>query len=437
MIHKARDRGRWLWAGMAMLSGVAAAGGPTPEPECGWTLTAFEQTLELSDFAAFDEGNGRRLYASVAFGNADDSPHLLRWDGSEWTPVGTDFPLLGRGTALSLAAFEENGNRVLYVGGTWAPFNAVPPWHAIARWDGSAWSVVDQTVVGGDATDMVEFDDGAGSALYVGGGLTLNSKLSFTPLVKWDGHLWSDAAPNMSGWIYAVAVFDDGSGPTLYASGGLTVDGQSVSLARLQGGVWQAIPGGPSTGSSLAVHDDGSGPALYAGGDSGGVHRWDGASWSTPGASDAWIYVGGMTSYSDAGVSRLYVVGASATSPTGGQYWDGVSWSPFGDVFTRYTSAITTFDDGSGQAVFANPFAFSIQSLTNADGISRWVNWASRCPNALRADYQPDCQLNFFDIHGFLDRFLAQDPTADFNVDGLFNFVDVSDFVDVFVAGCP
>jgi hypothetical protein len=40
MIHKARHRGRWLWAGVAMLSGVAAAGGPMPEPDCGWTLTA-------------------------------------------------------------------------------------------------------------------------------------------------------------------------------------------------------------------------------------------------------------------------------------------------------------------------------------------------------------------------------------------------------------
>jgi hypothetical protein len=40
MIHKARDRGRWLWTGVAMLSGVAVAGGPTPEPDCGWTLTA-------------------------------------------------------------------------------------------------------------------------------------------------------------------------------------------------------------------------------------------------------------------------------------------------------------------------------------------------------------------------------------------------------------
>lgn len=439
MIHKARDRGRRLWTGVAMLSGVAAAGGPTPGPECGWTLTAFADEMELNDFEVFDDGTGRALYAcGLINGFAPvGSANLLRWDGTAWSAVGTNFPLLDRGSALSLAVFEENGSEVLFVGGNWTPPGAEPPAHAVARWDGSDWDLVDRAVVGGDGVEMIVFDDGSGPALFVGGGLTLDNKASFTPLVKWDGTVWSDAAPNMTGsWIYALEIFDDGSGPTLYAGGDLRVDGQMVSVARWDGVAWQAIPGGPSSVEALASHDDGTGSALYAGG-FGPLRRWDGSSWSTPGPDNTWNTVFAMTSFSDTGVTRLYAVGNSAMGPNKGQYWDGVSWHPFGDVFARYAFGLTAYDDGFGPAVFANPFAFFLPDGAPGDGISRYVRWQSRCPDALRADYQPDCQLNFFDVRAFLDLFLAQDPAADFNGDGLFTFVDVSDFVDAFVAGCP
>ena len=45
--------------------------------------------------------------------------------------------------------------------------------------------------------------------------------------------------------------------------------------------------------------------------------------------------------------------------------------------------------------------------------------------------------LDFFDVSGFLDAFVAQSPTADLDGNGIFDFFDVSAFLDGFGAGCP
>jgi len=55
------------------------------------------------------------------------------------------------------------------------------------------------------------------------------------------------------------------------------------------------------------------------------------------------------------------------------------------------------------------------------------------CP----ADMNSDCNLDFFDVSGFLSAFGNQDPIADFSGDGLFDFFDVSAFLVAFGAGCP
>lgn len=53
------------------------------------------------------------------------------------------------------------------------------------------------------------------------------------------------------------------------------------------------------------------------------------------------------------------------------------------------------------------------------------------------ADFEPDGELNFFDVSAFLSAFTAMDAAADLNDDGDWNFFDVSDFLSAFSAGCP
>jgi hypothetical protein len=432
--------------------GLAAGGevpAGAPAPDCGWTLTASGPLIEMNDAAAFDDGSGRSLFACGRFNftGTNVAAHLLRWNGDSWSYAGTDFPpdLLDRGTALSLSVFEEDGTELLYVGGLWTPVGGGLA-SAVARWDGAAWDLIAPEVVGGDGVDTIVFDDGTGPALYVGGGLTLDNKLSYTPVVKWDGSAWSDAAPNMSGsWVYALAVFDDGDGPALYAGGELRVDDQPARIAKLSGSTWTAIPGQPAfTINALCVHDDGSGEALYiAAGGADAIRRWDGTAWTDLNVGDVWSQVFGLSSFDDGSVTRLYAVGITATDKTpvtvGARYWDGVSWPLVGDRYDIYnTSAIPVYDDGSGPAVFATPVVVRGSATEpRVEGISRYVRWQTRCPDALRADYLSDCQSNFFDVRAFIDLFLAQDPAADFNADGSLDFADASDFIDAFVAGCP
>src|SRR5688572_235497 len=142
---------------------------------------------------------------------------------------------------------------------------------------------------------VVEYDDGTGPALYIGGRFSSVAGVPVSLIAKWDGSSWTSLGSGMSTphpykSVSSLAVYDDGSGPALYAGGYFTSAGGVAAnyIARWDGTSWSALGAGLNGAVlALATFDDGSGPALYAGGDfstAGGapasfLARWDGASW--------------------------------------------------------------------------------------------------------------------------------------------------------------
>lgn len=52
------------------------------------------------------------------------------------------------------------------------------------------------------------------------------------------------------------------------------------------------------------------------------------------------------------------------------------------------------------------------------------------------ADFNSDYQVNFLDLHDFVDAFSANIPAADFNLDGNLDFFDYLDYADAYSSGC-
>jgi hypothetical protein len=171
------------------------------------------------------------------------------------------------------------------------------------------------------------------------------------------------------------------------------------STARAQCPGWS--PGFGTVGvddsvSALTVFDDGSGPALYAGGSfhsadgnvARHVARWDGTHWSPVGAGIDSVdptFVSALTSFDDGSGSALFAAGLFAT--LGGTTanniakWDGVSWSPLSTGLTGPSStvnAMTVYDDGSGAALYVGGF-FTAAGGVSASRIAKWngTTWSA------------------------------------------------------------
>ncbi len=252
----------------------------------------------------------------------------------------------------------------------------------------------------GEAYTLAVFDDGTGSALYVGGHFHGIAGVAADRIAKFDGTSWSPLGTGLQGvngaWVQALCAFDDGNGPALYAAGNFTTAGgvPVSNIARFDGSSWSDVAGGIAGGNvyCMAVFDDGSGPALYAGGtfsSAGGVPahsfaRFDGTSWSEPGAGVLGV-VTTLTAFSDANGPALFVGGVFNNVGWGTPLfvyvnrcarWNGAQWSDMDggmlDDNAGGVYASTRFDDGTGPALYAGG-AFDVLSASFPfEGIGRW-----------------------------------------------------------------
>src|SRR5262245_51017407 len=71
----------------------------------------------------------------------------------------------------------------------------------------------------GQVDACATFDDGSGSALYVGGEFGMAGALEVNRVARWDGATWSALGSGVNGPVKDLIVFDDGTGAALYAAG--------------------------------------------------------------------------------------------------------------------------------------------------------------------------------------------------------------------------
>jgi hypothetical protein len=177
------------------------------------------------------------------------------------------------GSVHATCLFDDGGGTALFVGGAFSSVGATPASN-IARWDGTTWSALsdefDSTILA-----LAVYDDGTGPALYAGGAFTqIGTTTGFNGIAKWNGSTWSPLGMGKNGLVSALQVFDAGSGPALYVGGSFFEAGPLTvhNVARWDGTAWSALGNGltgnsSSTVETFAVYDSGSSPSLYAGGD--------------------------------------------------------------------------------------------------------------------------------------------------------------------------
>lgn len=244
--------------------------------QCGWSEVfepAYMSGGTYASAALFDDGTGVRLVVSDLERRGDAEGGLQVWDGSAWSTlsdgqfdlsdvaiVGADnegssarlFAVLGGSGDITEVAVLENGawsatsfpvENGLQVAAGFAPdpltgdvymfglFRNDGEWTKVYKWDGAAWTALDQDTSGASVTSLAWFNDGSGLAMYAG----VRTRIDGVPvqgLAKWDGASWSEV-PGCPVFWPTIATHDDGSGPAIWA-----LDAGAMALAKWDGQKW-------------------------------------------------------------------------------------------------------------------------------------------------------------------------------------------------------
>lgn len=270
---------------LALLA-LVACGSAAAQAQClDWRtfpLTSPAVNAIVSSVVVHDDGSGPALYV----GGAMTPSSILRWDGASYSDVGVGL----NGVVSSLAEFDDGSGLALYAGGDFS-IPGVPGMARLARWDGVSWQLVGGAAPDGWVVDLEVHDDGSGPALYVGGSFTHVGTLAAGAIARWNGSAWSVVGP-LAGYapgnrVVRMASHVGAQGPTLIVNAAVT--GSFWPSTRYYGewraGSWRPITAGPfGTTHGIVSWNDGTGPAIYAVGSFyqpfAGVQRWDGSAWT-------------------------------------------------------------------------------------------------------------------------------------------------------------
>ena len=330
----------------------------------GGTLSALEPGSVLAgpsvrSLVYFDDGSGPALYVSAFFQGQTTffDEHICRFDGVNWSVlIGCTL------NSRAMAPFDDGTGAKLH-----ALCSGLPP-VVMSRWNGVTWEAV-SSGTGTQVTTpypevMVEFDDGSGPALYLGGQFTTSDQ-GVRSVMRWKNGTWTTVG-TMTGYVKCLVVHDDGTGPALYAGGYMTPS----AIVKWSGTSWSPLGTGIDAPNAqvlaLASFDDGDGPALFVGGSfpsAGGVPaqniaRWKGGAWSAlPGGVAYNHVVTTMTVHDDGrGNGPALIVGGRTDSPglpstTTLESFDGTSWTALRTFsYPGYYAEVTALTTSSGGA---------------------------------------------------------------------------------------
>lgn len=310
-----------------------------------------------------EQGN---LYAGGSFRKAGGVPAkgIARWNGSQWSALGS-----GVNDTVYALAVDDRGN--LYAGGYFTSAGGVEA-NCIAKWNGGRWSALGEGLSGRNDPQLPPIVtalavDRNGN-LYAGGSFTTADRIHAANIAKWNGIKWSALGTGMNSIVLSLT-FDRNE--NLYAGGWFTSAGEVAAryIAKWNGIYWSDLESGMNAGViSLSVDESGN---LYAGGcftTAGGlvanhVAKWNGSGWSALGSG---IDPGPDPENSSIVVYCL-VSGRDGSLLVGGQFplsggvqvnsiakWDGNAWFALGAGIDRSVKALAV--DGNGNVYAGGEF---------------------------------------------------------------------------------
>jgi hypothetical protein len=356
-----------------------------------WSLLGTTAANGLSDIPTglAVAANGE-LYAGGYFGQAGraSANRIARWNGTAWNALGAG-PGAGVNGDVLAVAVAPNGN--VYVGGAFTQAGTTLA-NSVARWDGTAWSSLGTGVAGsGSLGIMVDALAVAPNGdLYIGGRFGHVGSAAANNVARWNGTAWSSLGAGTDNEVYALALTPTGdlyAGGHFFQAGGIT----ALCLARWNGAVWNALGTGINSDVyALAISSTG---AVYVGGaftqaggmTTNGVARWDGTAWSSLGANalNSGAIPIQVRALAVAANGDLYAAGnfsqVGTATANGVARWDGTAWSPLGTGpgagTNSYVPALAVAPNGD---VYAGG-SFNQANGTNINRVDRWngATWSS------------------------------------------------------------
>lgn len=383
---------------------IPSAGGVPASGVVGWRAGSWTTlgnphgvNSALGRVTALKLGGQTRLVA----GTLDAGFALVKeWNGLTWTPItdglsrGCGSNAYGAPTFVASLDLTGAGNELCVSGG----FDVVPGGDAttFARRTPAGWESALPSSVGlapaSALRSLASFDDGSGSALYVGGFFCQVSGTETSYAARWRAGVWESLhlPPSVlnSASVGVFGVADLGNGPELYAGGTISLPippySACTGVARWTGAGWSplgfGVYGGTGLASAFASVDLGSGPRLYVGGSFTFAHgvaspnfaAWDGTTWRAqpPGPTAGLNAAVRALAVFDSGAEPRLYLGGSFTQQTAGTplariaRWNGTSYSALGSGMNGDVWALRTFDDGTGTKLYA------AGAFTTAGGVS-------------------------------------------------------------------
>ena len=233
--------GKFTQAGGQAASGVAKWNGGA------WSALGTGSPNEVFAVAAFKD----HLYIGGQFTSVDGVPAngIAKWNGSAWSAVGGGV----NNHVYALAVHDDGGGEDLYAAGRFTQVGGGGPVGRIARWNGSQWSAVG-TGVNADARALAS----AAGKLYIGGEFTHAGGLVSPRLASWDGKMWTGLDGGADAPVLALARSAVGGRESVFVGGSFTRAG-GVSSPRIAR--WFACPDSEScyadcdSSGSLAIDD--------------------------------------------------------------------------------------------------------------------------------------------------------------------------------------
>lgn len=210
--------GRFNNAGGAAATTIAKWNGSS------WSALGSGTNVEIRALCVYNNA----LYAGGLFTTAGGAPanYLARWNGSSWSNVGVGT----NGFVRALAVYNDGGGNALYVGGHFTTAGGSPA-SSIARWNGATFSALGSGVVPGTFAPgvraLLAFDDGSptGTTLYAAGDFATAGGVSVNNVARWDGTAWSALDNGTNHIIEALGSSSLSGRPSLYAGGWFTTAG--------------------------------------------------------------------------------------------------------------------------------------------------------------------------------------------------------------------
>ncbi|MDA8016845.1 MAG: hypothetical protein MPN21_05285 [Thermoanaerobaculia bacterium] len=280
---------------LASLTALFPSDADAENGSCRWSTDFSVSGLDgpVLAIASEETGSGRRIYVGGHFAAVDGylANHIAVWADGRWSVLEVPGGVGVNGPVRALTFWDDGTGPALYVGGDFTSAGGVVV-DNIARWQDGEWSALgsgsapgvssNQEFASFQVQDLLPFDDGTGSALYVTGSFSTAGGRPANGLARWDGTAWSAPLldPSVRAASYSLSLWDDGTGESLYVGVSKLEDGRLLPL----GGV------DISDVLDVTVWNDGSGETLFLAGSletlGRDIAKWTGSKWQLIGRVD-------------------------------------------------------------------------------------------------------------------------------------------------------